>query len=172
VKNPEPAAGLRQVELALDQDATVRGEGRLVRASEEAAQALAVAQADAERIVQEARDEGEAIGARLESTARAAARRDAREIVLKARDDAYQLLRQQVIEELSRRRDSHEARLLNGRLESRALEVLGGDANLSWDPVGVGLTANASARRIDSSAVRLVDACLAELGQAVERLWS
>ncbi len=172
MKDPAPIAGFRQVELALDHDATVRGEGLLARAADEAALALAAARTDAERIVREAKDEGAAIGARLESAARAAARRDAREIVLGAREDAYQLLRQQVIEELSHRKDSSEVRRLNSRLQTRSYDVLGSGASVVWDPVGVGLTAVSGARRLDSSAARLVDACLAELGQAVERLWS
>jgi len=172
VKDAAPLAGLRPVELALDHDATASGADRLARASDEAALVLAAARSRAARIVQQAREEGAAIGARLESAARAAARRDAREVVLRARDDAYQLLRQQVTEELAPRKDSNEARLLNRRLQRRAVEVLGPDAKLSWDPVGVGLTAEAGSRRVDSSAVRLVNVSLAELGREVERLWS
>ncbi len=172
MRDPRPAAGLRPVELALDQDATVRGQARLARASDDAARAIAEARTNAARIVQEARDEGAAIGDRLETAARAAARRDAREIVLRAQDDAYQLLRHQVVEELARRKDSHEASTLNDRLGSQAIEILGAGAALSWDRVGIGLTAVAGGRRIDSSAARLVDAALAELGQAAERLWS
>jgi len=163
---------LRPVEVALADDANASGSAVLAEASHEAARILEAAQAQAERTVDEAREEGAAVGARLVSATRAGARREAREIILGAWDDAYQLLRRSVLEELARRKDSQEVRDLNSRLAHEAIELLGSRATLVWDPIGVGLFADAGTRRIDSSAERLVDDCLAELGQAMERLWS
>jgi vacuolar-type H+-ATPase subunit H len=160
------------VEVALDDDAKAKGRGKLAQASDEADRVLEEARAEAEKIVRSARDEGIAAGARLGSATRAAARRDAREIVLGARDEAYRLLRRRVLDELARRKDTDEASSLNSRLERSAIGLLGRGTTLSRDPLGVGLVADSGARRVDSSAEQLVDACLTELGLVVERLWS
>jgi vacuolar-type H+-ATPase subunit E/Vma4 len=160
------------VEVALDDDAKANGAGKLARSSAEADRVIEQARADAEQIVRSARNEGTTAGSRLASSTRAAARRDAREIVLGARDDAYRLLRRRVLEELALRSGSEEASKLNSDLERGAVALLGTGATLRRDPLGVGLAAAPHPRRVDTSAERLVDSCLTELGAALERLWS
>jgi len=163
---------LRQVEAALDEDAKAVGSARQAQASAEAARILAAARLESDRIVAGARDEGTVVGAKLVWATRAGARREAREIVFAARDDAYELLRRRVLEELVRRKDTTEASELNDRIERRAIGLLGPGTTIRRDPLGIGLIAEAPARRIDLSPTRLVDACLAELGREVEALWS
>ena len=163
---------LRPVEVALDEAAKATGAARLAQASDDATGVLEAAHAEAGRLLHEARDEGAVVGARLVSAARAGARRAAREIVLRARSDAYHLLRERVLEELARRKDTEQVSALNSHLERRAIELLGAGTIIQRDPLGIGLIGDADTRRMDASADRLVDACLAELGQTLERLWS
>lgn len=166
------SARLQRVADALEQDAKQVGAARLAQGSTDASELLETATAQAERIVDQARSEGAAVGARLASATRADARREAREIVLGARADAYKLLRQSLIDELVRRNDSDEVRRLNTRLELIANELLAGKTTVRRDRLGIGIIADAGSRRVDSSADELVDSALATLGQALERLWS
>ena len=163
---------LQRIALALDDDAKSSGGAALEKAAEEARLVVGEAQSEAARVVREAREEGEAAGALLVFAARAAARRDAREIVLAAREDAYGHLRRAVLEELERRNGTDEMDRLNASLEHSARELLGSAATVRRDGAGLGLVAESGNRRVEVSAERLVDTCLTELGEALERLWS
>ena len=165
---------LRHVEAALGDDAEAAGSALLAQQLEEAARVLEAARTEAERIVEEGRAEGADVGARLVSAARATcspccqgdrACRSGRR--LRAR------CAERVLDELASRQGTDEVNRLNRRLERRATRAARPEVDDPSATVSVsGSSPRRANRRVELSADRLVDDCLAELGEALERLWS
>jgi vacuolar-type H+-ATPase subunit E/Vma4 len=171
--SPLPGSpSLAPVAAALMSDA--ENDARVVKAAAaaDAHDAVAGARAAGERQVESARAEGEASGARARSDLLAAARREALGLVLAAKRRAYEALREATVAELDRRRGSPEAKALLNRLATDARTVLGGDAEVLYDPDHLGVVVSANRRKVVITAPMLVDRELDSSEGGLERLWA
>ncbi len=157
---------------ALLDSVRAESESRRQHESEAAQAALAVARAEAARLVEEGRLAGERAAARGAAQVRAAAARQVRESRLRAERALVDELRSRAgdaIQEL--RSDPRYDRLLD-RLARQARLQLGPEAELVRDPPGVGgLTARAGSRSVDYTLPALLDRTIEELGAGLEELW-
>ncbi len=152
----------------------------LQRARDEVAALVGSAEADADATLTKARQEaddlraqaraqGEADAEAVLVSARTRARRQARSAVLAAQRDLYDALRRGVHRAASDLRHDPGYDTLRDRLEQRAREVLGPEAEVS-EPADGGVVAQAGGRRFVCTLADLADAALAAVD--VEGLWS
>jgi vacuolar-type H+-ATPase subunit E/Vma4 len=156
----------------------------LERAGTEAGERLAAADSRAEQLLTDAEERGAALveRARAEGTAaahlagayeEAQARRRAHMLVLTAKRDLYdELCREARIAAEALRHDSRYPALLD-RLVAQARAQLGNDATLEIDPPdGGGVRASKGPRHVDYTLEALVERCLGQLGERLNRLWA
>jgi len=141
-------------------------------AEEDARRMLAAAQADADRLIDQARRQGEEAGARTAAGELAAARSAARSLVLGARRRAFEELRRRVLDELARRGDTPEVRALSDRMTAVALARGGEPAVVRPGSHGLDIVAGAGRRRAVVTPGALVDRQLAALATEVGGLWA
>jgi vacuolar-type H+-ATPase subunit E/Vma4 len=128
---------------------------------------------DAERLLETARVEGDASGELRSARALALARAEARRVVLEAKAAVYRDFRERALAAALALRDDPRAygALLQG-LEAEARSSLPDGAELELDPPDVGgVRARKDHRSVDLTLPVLVDRCIASLGPAVEELW-
>jgi vacuolar-type H+-ATPase subunit E/Vma4 len=146
---------------------------RLIADAEAAAQArTGEAQAQAERVLDDARRDGEAAAARAAAASLAEARRAAREFTLRAQSRAAAALRAAVQAELVRRRATPPVAGFLEALEADARRRLGSAAvvrRLEGDAFGI--VAEDGRRRLEITADTLVDRAMDAMGAQVEALW-
>ncbi|HXV33921.1 MAG TPA: hypothetical protein VD769_07920 [Gaiellaceae bacterium] len=129
--------------------------------------------ADAERLLEVARAEGDASGELRSARALALARAESRRLVLEAKAAVYLDFRGRALAGALALRDDPESYAdLLGRLEAEARRSLGDGAELELDPPERGgVRARAGRRSVDLTLPVLVERCVASLGPAVEELW-
>lgn len=152
---------------ALLQEARERADAARAEATQEAADRAEEARTRADRMVREARAEGEAAAERETAREHVRARRRARRIVLEARRDVLTRLRHASLDAvLAARSDPAYGKLLE-RVTVLARDQLGADARLTVDPPDAGgVVAEVNGRRVDYTIAALVDRALAEVATA------
>lgn len=146
---------------------------RLVGQAEQRA-ATRVTRAEEEKaaLVRRARAEGEA-AAELEAASELTqARRRARTLVLEAQRTAYEDARREAHAAVQRLRSEPQYQELIERLAARVREELGPDAELELDPPEGGVVGRLGNRRVDHTLPAIVERCVAERGDDLERLWA
>jgi vacuolar-type H+-ATPase subunit E/Vma4 len=140
-------------------------------ARDQAQALLAAARGEAERAISEAVSEGET-SARSDAVLRSArVRRQANEIVLAQQDALRRELQQQVREAaLNLRQDASYPTLL-AVLSEHGRAVLGAEATVIEDPTG-GVIVQAGSRRLDLSLPALAARTLDAMSPQVSRLWT
>jgi hypothetical protein len=127
------------------------------------------ARAEAEELLDRAREQGAGDGTAAAARERVRARQDAWARELSARAEVYADLRDRV------RAGVHDALTESGvlrvRLEQRARTLLGTDAHVT-STVDGGVAAETPGRRVDLSADALADRALERLGAEAENLWA
>jgi vacuolar-type H+-ATPase subunit E/Vma4 len=129
--------------------------------------------ADSEQLLETARAEGDASGDLQSARALALARAEARRLVLEAKAGVYEEFRSRALAAALALRDDPAAygRVL-GRLEAEARRSLGDGAELDLDPPDAGgVRARVGRRSVDLTLPVLVERCIGSLGTAVEELW-
>ena len=142
-------------------------------AERRAAVAAERSEADSRRLLETARAEGLASGELRSARALALARAEARRLVLEAKADVYAEFRRRAFAAALALRDDEEAygRMLRG-LEAEARHSLGDGAAIELDPPEVGgVRAQAGKRSVDLTLPVLAERCIVLLGPAVEELW-
>lgn len=139
------------------------------RAAEESERSLT----DSEQLLEAARAEGNASGELQSARALALARAEARRLVLEAKAAVYDEARSRALAAALALRDDPAAyRPVLRRLEAEARRSLGDGAELELDPPDVGgIRARAGRRSVDLTLPVLVEGCIGSLGPAVEELW-
>jgi vacuolar-type H+-ATPase subunit E/Vma4 len=130
-------------------------------------------EADSRRVLEAAVAEGRASGELRSARALALARAEARRLVLEAKADVYEEFRRRALAAAHALRDDEEAygRVLRG-LEAEARRSLGDGAAVELDPPEAGgVRARAGKRSVDLTLGVLVERCIASLGPAVQELW-
>ncbi len=139
------------------------------RADAEAERSLA----DSEQFLETAQAEGGVSGELQSARALALARAEARRLVLEAKAAVYEDFRSRALAAALGLRDDRAAyRRVLRRLEAEACRSLGEGAELEVDPPdGGGVRARAGSRSVDLTLPVLVERCIGSLGVAVEALW-
>jgi vacuolar-type H+-ATPase subunit E/Vma4 len=163
---------LDPVRAALLAEARTEADRLVSEAEERAATYVAHAEEEKTALVRRARAEGEA-AAELESASELAqARRRARTFVLEARRAVYEDARREAHAAAQRLRSESRYEQLIDRLAAQVKEELGPDAELELDPPEGGVLGRLGNRRVDHTLPALVERCLDECGDDLERLWA
>lgn len=162
--DPVRAALLAQAEAEaeqLEEQAEERAAAQVERAEEQKA-----------ALVRRARAEGEAAAELEASSELTRARRTARTLVLEAQRAAYEDVRREAYAAAQRLRSERRYPELVDRLAERVRVDLGPEAELELDPPEGGVIGRLGNRRVDHTLPALVERCLAERAEEVERLWA
>ncbi len=152
---------------ALLQEARARVDAMRAEATQEANDRTEEARRRADRMIREARADGEAAAERETARAHVRARRRARRIVLEARRDVVTRLREAAVEAAMAARSGPAYEGMLERLTVLARGQLGAGARLTVDPPDAGgVLAELDGRRVDYTIVALVDRALAEVAPA------
>jgi vacuolar-type H+-ATPase subunit E/Vma4 len=169
---PAIEEAVRPVAGALIAEAEQRAREAAAAADDHVRDVLDSATREAERILDEARAEGDAAARRTSTTMLVEAQQEARRLILDAHRRAYDAVRTESLAELARRRQTSEAAELRSRLAAIARERLGQDATVTTDDDDCGIVAVLGDRRIDLRAPVLVDRALRLLGPRITGLWA
>ena len=147
--------------------------GRLVdQADERVAAQVSRAEEQKTALVDRARAEGEA-AAELEAASELTrARRRARTLVLEAQRAIYDDVRREARASVQRLRSEPQYEQLLERLSAVVREELGPEAELVLDPPEGGVIGRLGNRRVEHTLPVLVERCLAERAEEVERVWA
>jgi vacuolar-type H+-ATPase subunit E/Vma4 len=152
---------------ALLHDARARAEAMRAEATREAIDCATEARERADRMIREARADGEAAAERETAMEHVRARRRARRVVLEARSAAFARFRRAALEAAMAARSEPAYGVLLERLTALARDQLGDGAQLIVDPPGVGgVVAEVQGRRVDYTVAALVDRMLAQIAPA------
>lgn len=154
----------------------------LRRASDEAVRTVEVARQDADSDIAAARAQADADLQRIADDAksqalaeqtitRTEARRDARAVELAAQREAYDEFRRRVTASVVALRQDPAYPDLRDRLIARARQTLGPDATIVEHPDG-GVVAVTPVRRLDLSLPAIADRAIVDTGTKVAELWS
>lgn len=154
----------------------------LRRANADAQRAIAEAEAEslrlldeatrtAEQMLAKARLAGEAAGARVAAIEDATLRRSLRREVLAAQDNAYRLWRRRAAEAVLRLHQDAGYPLWRNALSRTARATLGDDAHLVEDPEG-GVQAELGRRRLDLSLSAIATRAIDNVAPEADGLWS
>ncbi|MFZ2013467.1 MAG: hypothetical protein WAV00_06570 [Nocardioides sp.] len=149
--------------------AAAEAEARALVASSEAdgQKVLDLARSQRDRVLQEARERGEADGALVLSGQRSRVQREAKRVVLAAQRTAYDDLRRQAVTAVRRLLEEPAER---ERLTTALRARLGADAVIHVHPSGGLVGESGNGRVVDASVAALVDLALANLD--LESLWT
>jgi vacuolar-type H+-ATPase subunit E/Vma4 len=163
---------LDPVRAALLAQAEVEAERIVDQADERAAAQVLEAEEQKAALVARARAEGEA-AADLEAVSELTrARRQARTLVLEVQRAIYDELRRDALDAAQRLRSQPRYDQLLERLAAAVRDELGSDAELELNPPDGGVIGHVGNRRVEYTLPVLVERCVAEHGDAVERLWA
>lgn len=165
------ATALEPVRDALLRQARSDAEAELLAADTAARTRLEAARAEARRITDDARSQGEADAAMMLGRDRAQARRRAHASVLAAQQGAYEGLRRRAREAVRALRVDPGYDALVAQLSDSVRRTLGDDAVIRMHPDG-GLIADAPGRHVELSLDALADRAVDALGADVSGLWS
>ncbi len=127
---------------------------------------------EAERMLEEARSQGEAAAVEVAAQELARSRQEARAIVLAARRRAYEAVREAALQGLAACASTPDALALRDRLAALVRERLGADVSVTSEPaLDVWASAETADRRCVLSAAMLVDHALASRTIDLEALW-
>ena len=141
------------------------------RARQQAAEVLGNAAAEAEAIVEQARSQGERDGAAAGRAVLTRARRQARALRLAVRGRIYHELRTEVAERIKERLEGADRLAIRQHLADRARRLLGPGTEITEHPDG-GVTGHLPGRMTDLTAGALASRALDRLGAEAETLWS
>jgi vacuolar-type H+-ATPase subunit E/Vma4 len=164
---------VERLRATLLEGAEAEAKALLEEAEKQAAAEAERSRADSRRLLGTARAQGRASGELRSARALALARAEARRVVLEAQAAVYGDFRNRALAAVLPLRDDAEAygHLLR-QLEAEARRSLGDDAEAELDPPEVGgLRARAGRRSVDLTLPILVERCIESLGPAVEELW-
>ena len=164
--------GLGAVREALLAQAALEADRLVRQAAHRAAAEVKEAEDETAALVRRARAEGEAAADLEAASELAQARRRARALVLGARRAVYDEVRRSAHAEALELRSAPGYAKLVERLASRTRDELGADADLELDPPEGGVVARLGNRRLDYTLPVLVERCLAERAEEIERLWA
>jgi len=152
--------------------AEAEAERLLADAREGAGAIVAQARADADGLLDDARARAREEGRRLASARLAEARRTARGLVLEAREAALERLHERThAAAASLRGDPGYARLLERLVDDARARLAAADAEVLPSPAG-GAVVRADGRQVDLTLVCEVERRLHDLGARVEALWT
>jgi vacuolar-type H+-ATPase subunit E/Vma4 len=151
---------------ALLQEVRARADAKRTEATQDANDRMAEAREHAERMIREARMDGEAAAERETAREHVRARRRARRVVLEARRGALVRLRRAALDAAMAARSDPGYATFVARLTELARDQLGEGARLTVDPPGAGgVVAEADDRRVDYTIEAIVDRMLAGVAQ-------
>ncbi len=165
------AASLKPVRAALIRDAEADAQRAIDAAQAEADRIIANARHTARQTAETARAAGRKAGTRAADADVAGLRRGLRNQLLAARDDAYRSWRQEGAEAVLRLRDDPRYQSWKEALTRTARDMLGADAHVVEHPQG-GVVAELGSRRVDLSLPALADRALDQVAEEVDGLWS
>ncbi|MGG7569307.1 hypothetical protein [Streptomyces sirii] len=174
MRTPAPdqtAAALEPVRTELLRAARAEAGALLAGADDEAAALLDDARAAAREIVDEAHRQGEAEGTAVGCALLARARRTARTRALNVRREVYEELRLRATERVRALRQTAGYAALVDRLNERARQLLGPDAEVTEHPAG-GVVAHVAGRRVDYTLDALAAHAVDRIGAEAETLWA
>ncbi|MFE6685870.1 hypothetical protein ACFVFQ_05260 [Streptomyces sp. NPDC057743] len=170
---PAPTATadpLAPVRTALLRAAEAEAERLVAEARRDAATTLAAARSAAATTLREARHRGERDGARAASATLARARRTARAGLLEAQAAAYDELREEVLRRARQCWREASRAAVRERLTGLVRQALGPEATVTEHPRG-GVVGTADGRCVDLSLDAVAGRVLDQAGAEVERLW-
>lgn len=164
---------VERLRATLLEDAEAEARALLEDADRRAAAESELSVADSEQLLETARAEGDASGELQSARALALARAEARRLVLEEKAAVYEDFRSRALAAALALRDDRAAyRRVLRRLEAEARRSLGDGAELELDPPEAGgVRARAGRRSVDLTLPVLVEGCIGSLGIAVEELW-
>jgi vacuolar-type H+-ATPase subunit E/Vma4 len=163
---------VERVRALLLADAAARAERLRDTARAEAASALHGAEAEVDRLLAQARREGEELARRAADRELVEARREARRLVLEAQADAYAELRRRVRAHALTIRAQPGYRRWLSALSEAASRQLGPEAKLTVDvPQVGGVRAERDGRALDYTLPALAERCLEAAAGQSQELW-
>ena len=165
-----PADPLAPLVSALIERATREAAEVLAKADADAADVIAGARAEADALLADARARGESDAANVLATERARAEREARAVLLAAQEEAHEHVRQAARDAVSGLRDDPVHPRLLAALRERATQELGPGTTSVELPRG-GLRASLGDKRVEFSLGGLADDLLDRVGGDLAELW-